>query len=63
MTEHDGSTDHFTSEGRHSNVSAASSGYRPPTITRLGDLAELTQGKEPGGADGTTFLGIDIGTV
>lgn len=37
--------------------------YQPPEITFLGDLAELTrQGKNPGGADGTTFLGIDIGS-
>jgi hypothetical protein len=55
--------DDFTAPARHPDVPADPPGYRPPTITRLGDLAELTQGKEPGGADGTTFLGIDIGTV
>ncbi len=39
-----------------------SPGYRPPTVTYLGNLAELTQ-KAVGGADGTTFLGIDLGSV
>lgn len=33
--------------------------YRPPTVTFLGTLAELTQ-KEVGGADGATFLGLSI---
>jgi hypothetical protein len=37
-------------------------GYRPPTITYLGNLADLTQ-KMVGAADGTTFLGIDLGSV
>ena len=36
-------------------------GYRPPTVTFLGTLAELTQ-KEAKAADGETFLGIDIGS-
>jgi hypothetical protein len=36
--------------------------YVPPRIMVLGTLAELTQVKEPGAADGTQFLGIDIGT-
>jgi hypothetical protein len=35
--------------------------YRPPTVTVLGTLAELTQ-KDVGAADGTTFLGLDIGS-
>ena len=35
--------------------------YRPPAITYLGDLADLT-GKQVGGADGTQFLGIDLGS-
>lgn len=35
--------------------------YMPPRVVVLGSLAELTQ-KNPGAADGTTFLGIDIGT-
>ena len=35
--------------------------YSPPTVTFLGTLAELTQ-KQVGAADGTTFLGIDIGS-
>lgn len=38
-------------------------GYQPPTITYLGDLAELTQSKTVGGADGSTFLGLDIGSI
>lgn len=37
-------------------------GYRPPTITYLGDVAELTQAKTVGRADGSTFLGLDIGS-
>ncbi len=36
--------------------------YTPPRVVVLGSLAELTQSKQPGGADGTQFLGIDIGT-
>lgn len=39
-----------------------SAGYRPPTVTYLGSLAELTQ-KHVGAADGSTFLGIDLGSV
>jgi len=39
-------------------------GYHPPTVTYVGDLADLTQGqKMVGAADGATFLGIDIGSV
>lgn len=38
-------------------------GYCPPTVTFLGTLAGLTQQKEVGAADGTTFLGIDIGEL
>jgi hypothetical protein len=53
--------DDFTAPARHPDVATASPGYRPPTITRLGDVGELTQDKEPGAADGETFLGIDIG--
>jgi hypothetical protein len=37
-------------------------GYRPPTVTFLGTLTELTQ-KTVGAADGTTFLGLDIGEI
>ncbi len=33
--------------------------YRPPTVTFLGTLADLTQ-KTVGDSDGTTFLGQDI---
>jgi len=36
--------------------------YQPPGVTVLGTLAELTQEKEVGGADGSTFLGLDIGS-
>jgi len=35
--------------------------YQPPGVTVLGTLAELTQ-KTVGAADGTTFLGLDIGS-
>lgn len=38
-------------------------GYVPPALTRLGELAELTQSKTVGGADGSTFLGLDIGSI
>lgn len=40
----------------------AAEGYHAPTVTVLGTLAELTQQKDVGRADGTTFLGIDIGS-
>lgn len=37
--------------------------YEPPAVTYLGDLADLTMvSKELGGADGSTFLGLDIGS-
>ena len=36
--------------------------YQPPGVTVLGTLAELTQEKQVGAADGTTFLGLDIGS-
>lgn len=37
--------------------------YQPPTVTYVGDLADLTlQVKDVGAADGTTFLGLDIGS-
>lgn len=54
--------DDFTAPTPHSDVPADSPGYRPPTITRLGYLAELTQQKQVGAADGTVFLGIDVGS-
>ena len=38
-------------------------GYEAPTIRHLGNLADLTQGKEVGAADGTTFLGLDVGSI
>ena len=36
--------------------------YQPPTVTYLGSLAELTQ-KTVGAADGSTFLGLDVGSI
>ena len=36
-------------------------GYSPPAVTFLGTLADLTQ-KDVGAADGTTFLGVDLGS-
>jgi hypothetical protein len=36
--------------------------YQPPAITHLGDLGELTQ-KTVGAADGSTFLGLPIGSI
>lgn len=36
--------------------------YEAPAIRLLGNLADLTQGKSVGAADGTTFLGLDIGS-
>ncbi len=35
--------------------------YVPPRVVVLGSLADLTQ-KQVGAADGTQFLGLDIGT-
>ena len=37
-------------------------GYSPPSVTFLGTLADLTQEKEVGAADGTMVLGIDVGS-
>lgn len=37
-------------------------GYAPPSVTFLGTLTELTQEKEVNAADGSTFLGIDVGS-
>jgi hypothetical protein len=37
--------------------------YQPPTVTYLGDLADLTQQtKATGSFDGTSFLGIELGS-
>ena len=47
-----------STEARRDDVDG---GYRPPTVTFLGTLAELTQ-KDVGGADGATFLGVDLGS-
>jgi len=42
-------------------------GYRPPQITVIGQLADLTRqvppGKEVGAIDLTTYLGDDLGSV
>ena len=43
-------------------ATSATADYRPPTITYLGTLADLTR-KQVGAADGQTFLGLDIGSV
>ncbi|HUR22261.1 MAG TPA: hypothetical protein VMZ73_00150 [Acidimicrobiales bacterium] len=36
--------------------------YEAPAIRHLGNLADLTQ-KTVGQADGSTFLGLDIGSI
>lgn len=36
--------------------------YQAPAIKRLGSLADLTLAKTVGRADGSTFLGLDIGS-
>ncbi len=38
--------------------------YEPPAVTYLGTVAELTQqgAKTVGAADGSTFLGLNIGS-
>ena len=48
--------------GGSADADAARPIYRPPTVTYLGPLAELT-GKTVGAADGATFLGLDIGSL
>ncbi len=40
----------------------AVAGYSPPSVTFLGTLTELTQEKEANASDGSTFLGVDIGS-
>lgn len=35
--------------------------YQPPSVSYLGDLSTLTKDKTVGAADGSTFLGLDIG--
>ena len=52
----------MTGQARRPDEDAPAGDYQPPTITYLGSIAELT-GKAVGAADGTTFLGIDLGTV
>jgi len=51
-----------TQASTHHPAGEADAGYSPPTVTFLGTLTELTQEKEVGGADGTTFLEIDLGS-
>ena len=36
--------------------------YRPPVVKVLGTVGALTKVKQVGGADGATFLGLDIGS-
>ena len=48
---------------RPKSRTAEHEGYEAPAIRLLGNLADLTQGKEVGAADGATFLGLDIGSV
>jgi len=55
--------DDFTTETPHDGGPTAAPAYRPPTITLLGDVADLTHDKTVGAADGATFLGLDIGTI
>ena len=52
-----------TGSARRPDEDAAAHGYQPPTITYLGSIADLTRSKQVGAADGTQFLGIDLGTV
>lgn len=51
----------MNSDQNHTDEDRADDGYCPPQVTFLGTLADLTQ-KELGEADGTTFLGLDIGS-
>jgi hypothetical protein len=51
-----------TTIGSSPDADLKSSRYTPPTISYLGNLAEMTQ-KTVGAADGSTFLGLDIGSV
>lgn len=37
--------------------------YEAPHVTRHGRVADLAGAKEVGAADGSSFLGIDIGDV
>lgn len=55
----------MNSDHKHTAEARDDDDYRPPTVTFLGTLAELTQvvDKTVGAADGTTFLGLDIGEV
>lgn len=49
-------------DGTHTPPGRDVSRYEPPELTCLGTVAELTQQKTLGFADGTTFLGLDQGT-
>jgi hypothetical protein len=51
-----------TTPGSNPDADLQSSGYTPPVITYLGNLAEMTQ-KTVGASDGSSFLGLDIGSI
>ncbi|MEA2717333.1 MAG: hypothetical protein QOI99_1650 [Actinomycetota bacterium] len=51
-----------TTPGSSPDANLQSSGYTPPAISYLGTLADLTQ-KTVGASDGSTFLGLDIGSI
>ena len=53
MSEHD----------REGGESTADDGYHPPLITRLGTLAELTQGGDPFGVDDGFGNSGDVGSI
>jgi len=55
--------DDLTIQAPHDGGPTAAPAYRPPTITLLGDVADLTHQKTVGATDGLTFLGLDIGTI
>lgn len=48
------------------NTPKARSGYRPPLVSYVGHLADLTQvtppNKDPQTADGASYAGVDIGS-
>lgn len=53
--------DEHTQPSPGRNMGEPTEPYEPPELTDLGTVAELTQ-KTTGAADGSTFLGLDIGT-
>lgn len=52
----------MTDDTRPESSASDHEGYEAPAIRHLGSLVDLTQ-KTVGGADGTTFLGLDIGSI